>query len=98
MTEKIIVHIPVPHTAEVEKWQSEASVYDYSDEREAHIAKRAAAWGAAAGVELAIKDTAHCHWRVADEGGTQLARLSDLTSWANCLRKLAVFNDIEDSE
>lgn len=91
------ITVPQPHPVEVEGWRSEASMYDHPDSCDAHVAQRAAAWGAAAGIAAALKDTAHCHWRVAggEEDGVQLVRASDLMAWAEQVRQSAVYNDPE---
>ena len=91
------ITIPTPHPVEVEGWRSEASMYDHPDACDAHVAQRASAWGAAAGVEAALRDTASIHWRVAGgpEDGAQLVRVSDLMEWAAALRQVAVYNDVE---
>ncbi|MGA0101248.1 MAG: hypothetical protein ACO3HF_04300 [Burkholderiaceae bacterium] len=54
-----------------------------------YIAAKAATWGAKAAIECALKDTASCHWRVADgpEDGVQLVRASDLVAWAAAIGK-----------
>jgi hypothetical protein len=91
------VRLPIPSRPQIEQWRSEASMYELPDECDAHIARRAAAWGAAAGVMQALADTAHCHWRVADaiEDGVQLVRAKDLTTWAETVFRNAVNNDVE---
>jgi len=54
-----------------------------------YIAAKAATWGAKAAIECALRDTASCHWRVADgpEDGVQLVRASDLMAWAAVIGK-----------
>jgi hypothetical protein len=91
------VSLPIPHQAQIDQWRSEACMYELPDECDAHIARRAAAWGAAAGIIAAIQDTAHCHWRVAEgaEDGTQLIRAKDLMVWAETVFRNAVNNDVE---
>jgi hypothetical protein len=91
------IHLPIPSRIQIEQWRSEASMYELPDEHDAHIARRAAAWGAAAGIIAAIQDTAHCHWRVAEgsEDGTQLIRAKDLSVWAEGVFNNAVNNDVE---
>lgn len=91
------VRLPIPSQAQIDQWRSEASMYELPDECDDHIARRAAAWGATAGVIAAIQDTAHCHWRVAgsDEDGAQLVRAKDLMVWAETVFRNAVNNDVE---
>lgn len=91
------VRLPIPHQAQIDQWRSEACMHELPDERDAHIARRAAAWGAAAGIIAAIQDTAHCHWRVAEgaEDGTQLIRAKDLMVWVETVFRNAVNNDVE---
>lgn len=100
MTGQHRLTIPQPHPAELDGWRSEASMYDLPDECDAHVAQRAAAWGAAAGIEAALRDTAPIHWRVAggDEDGVQLVRLSDLMQWAAVVREQAVYNEVEAND
>lgn len=54
-----------------------------------YIAAKAATWGVKAAIECALKDTASCHWRVADgpEDGMQLVRASDLLAWSDAVGK-----------
>lgn len=91
------ITIPVPSELQLDSWQTEANQLSYDDgERERHIAKRAAAWGAAMGVDSALKDLQSHFWRVTsnDEHGAQLVRVADLVSWVVYLRDRAVNNDV----
>jgi hypothetical protein len=54
-----------------------------------YVAAKAATWAATLAIEQALRDTASCHWRVADgaEEGAQLVRASDLMAWAAAIGK-----------
>ncbi len=54
-----------------------------------YVAAKAATWAAKLAIEQALRDTASCHWRVADgaEEGVQLVRASDLMAWAAAIGK-----------
>jgi hypothetical protein len=63
------------------------------DTQEMYIANKAAMWGAIWGatnaLEIALKDTAPVHWRVAGgaEDGMQIVRVADLMEWLATFRK-----------
>lgn len=54
-----------------------------------YVVAKAATWAATLAIEQALRDTASCHWRVADgaEEGVQLVRASDLMAWAAAIGK-----------
>jgi hypothetical protein len=54
-----------------------------------YVAAKAATWAAKLAIEQALRDTASCHWRVAEgaEEGVQLVRASDLMAWAAAIAK-----------
>ena len=89
------VCLPIPIQIQIDQWRSEASMYELPDEYDAHIARRTAAWGAAAGVLAAIQDTARYHWRATGgvEDGAHLVRAKDLKTWAEIVYRNAVDNN-----
>jgi len=60
-----------------------------------YVAAKAATWAAKLAIEQALRDTASCHWRVADgdEEGVQLVRASDLMAWAAAISKRYGFEE-----
>ena len=85
-----------PPAATIRQWEAE-----WNNSGSAHcdavlyVAAKAATWAAKLAIEQALRDTASCHWRVADgdEEGVQLVRASDLMAWAAAISKRYGFEE-----
>lgn len=74
----------------IRRWEAEWDANgDAHCDSALYVAAKAATWAAKLAIEQALRDTASCHWRVADgvEEGVQLVRASDLMAWAKALGK-----------
>ena len=71
----------------VQRWGEQTAAYQTKEEAVAHVAVQAAHWGAAVGMEHALKDLQEHFWRVQDEDDTKLVRVSDLIAWAAIKRE-----------
>jgi hypothetical protein len=71
----------------VQRWGEQTAAYETKEEAVAHVAVQAAHWGAAVALEHALKDLQEHFWRLQDDEGTQLVRVSDLIAWATIKRE-----------
>ena len=84
----MIKRLICPPAELVQSWQNEWRNNNGADrELLTYVAAMAATWGATNAIEMALRDTSSCHWRVADgqEEGAQLVRASDLMAWSQKL-------------